>query len=37
MEVRYCSVMRVRDGLVVEGSDHYDSTRIVEQLSLIES
>lgn len=33
-EVRYCSVMRVRDGLVVEGRDYYDSATIVRQLGL---
>ena len=37
MEVRYCSVMRVRDGMVVEGRDYYDSASIVAQLGLIES
>ena len=37
MEVRYCSVMRVRDGLVVEGRDYYDSASIASQLGLIES
>ena len=37
MEVRYCSVMRVRDGMVVEGRDYYDSASIASQLGLIES
>jgi steroid delta-isomerase-like uncharacterized protein len=37
MEVRYCSVMRVRDGMVVEGRDYYDSASIAAQLGLIES
>jgi len=37
MEVRYCSVMRVRDGMVVEGRDYYDSVSIAFQLGLIES
>jgi ketosteroid isomerase-like protein len=37
MEVRYCSVMRVRDGMVVEGRDYYDSASIATQLGLIES
>jgi steroid delta-isomerase-like uncharacterized protein len=37
MEVRYCSVMRVRDGMVVEGRDYYDSASIAGQLGLIES
>ncbi len=34
MEVRYCSVMRVRDGMVVEGRDYYDSASIAVQLGL---
>ena len=34
-EVRYCSVMRVKDGLVVEGRDYYDSATIARQLGLI--
>jgi ketosteroid isomerase-like protein len=29
-----CSVMRVKDGLVVEGRDYYDSATIVRQLGL---
>ncbi len=33
-EVRYCSVMRVADGKVVEGRDYYDSATIVRQLGL---
>ena len=37
MEVRYCSVMRVRDGMVVEGRDYYDSASIASQLGLIQS
>ena len=37
MEVRYCSVMRVRDGMVVEGRDYYDSSSIAAQLGLIDS
>lgn len=36
MEVRYCSVMRVKDGLVVEGRDYYDSATIVRCLGLSE-
>ena len=32
MEVRYCSVMRVAGGLVVEGRDYYDSASIARQL-----
>ena len=35
METRYCSVMRVQDGLVVEGRDYYDSAGIARQLGLI--
>ena len=37
MKVRYCSVMRVRDGMVVEGRDYYDSASITSQLGLIDS
>ena len=36
MEVRYCSVMRVADGMVVEGRDYYDSASIVRQLGLVD-
>lgn len=36
MEVRYCSVMRVADGMVVEGRDYYDSASIARQLGLID-
>jgi ketosteroid isomerase-like protein len=32
--VRYCSVMRVKDGMVVEGRDYYDSATVVRQLGL---
>ena len=35
MEVRYCSVMRVEDGKVVEGRDYYDSASIARQLGLV--
>jgi predicted ester cyclase len=35
MEIRYCSVMRVVNGMVVEGRDFYDATSIVKQLGLI--
>ncbi len=35
-ESRYCSVMRVRDGKVVEGRDYYDASTIARQLGLIE-
>lgn len=34
MEARYCSVMRVSDGKVVEGRDYYDSAGIARQLGL---
>ncbi len=35
MEVRYCSVMRVEGGKVVEGRDYYDSASIARQLGLV--
>lgn len=35
-EVRYCSVMRVKDGKVVEGRDYYDSATIARQLGLVD-
>jgi len=35
MEARYCSVMRVADGMVDEGRDYYDSSSIVRQLGLV--
>jgi ketosteroid isomerase-like protein len=35
MEVRYCSVMRVEDGKVVEGRDYYDSASIARLLVLL--
>lgn len=35
-EVRYCSVMRVANGMVIEGRDYYDSATIVRQLGLHE-
>jgi steroid delta-isomerase-like uncharacterized protein len=34
-EVRYCSVMRVAGGKVVEGRDYYDSSTIARQLGLV--
>ena len=37
MEARYCSVMRVADGKVVEGRDYYDSASIAKQLDLVDS
>ncbi len=33
-EVRYCSVMRVKEGMVVEGRDYYDSATILRDLGL---
>jgi steroid delta-isomerase-like uncharacterized protein len=36
MEVRYCSVMRVADGMVVEGRDYYDASSIARQLGLMD-
>lgn len=36
MEARYCSVMRVENGKVVEGRDYYDSATIARQLGLVE-
>ncbi len=35
MEIRYCSVMRVAGGMVVEGRDYYDSASIAKQLGLV--
>ncbi len=35
-ESRYCSVMRVKDGKVVEGRDYYDASSIARQLGLVE-
>ena len=37
VEVRYCSVMRVKDGKVVEGRDYYDSATFLRQLGLMEN
>ncbi len=34
-ESRYCSVMRVKDGKVVEGRDYYDAATIAQQLGLV--
>jgi ketosteroid isomerase-like protein len=36
MEARYCSVMRVANGMVVEGRDYYDSASIARQLGLVD-
>ena len=36
MEARYCSVMRVAHGMVVEGRDYYDSASIAKQLGLVD-
>lgn len=33
VETRYCSVMRIESGMVVEGRDYYDSGSIVQQLT----
>ena len=35
MEIRYCSLMRIADGKVVEGRDYYDSASIARQLGLM--
>ncbi len=35
MEIRYCSVMKVNDGKVIEGRDYYDSASIARQLGLV--
>jgi len=37
VEVRYCSVMRVEDGKVVEGRDYYDSATFLRQLGLMDN
>jgi len=34
--VRYCSVMHVENGKVVEGRDYYDSITIARQLGLVD-
>jgi steroid delta-isomerase-like uncharacterized protein len=34
-ETRYCSVMRVKDGKVVEGRDYYDAATVARQLGLV--
>ena len=36
VEVRYCSVMRVENGKVVEGRDYYDSATFLRQLGLMD-
>ncbi|MDU8942667.1 ester cyclase [Ovoidimarina sediminis] len=36
MEARYCSVMRVENGKVVEGRDYYDSATVARQLGLVD-
>ena len=33
--VQYCSVMKVQDGMVVEGRDYYDSATIARDLGLV--
>lgn len=35
-ETRYCSVIRVKDGQVVEGRDYYDAATIARQLGLVD-
>jgi steroid delta-isomerase-like uncharacterized protein len=35
-ETRYCSVMRVRNGKVVEGRDYYDAATNARQLGLVD-
>lgn len=35
-ETRYCSVMRVKDGKVVEGRDYYDAATVARQLGLVD-
>lgn len=35
-ESRYCSVMHVKDGMVVEGRDYYDAASIARQLGLVD-
>ena len=37
VEIRYCSVMRVDNGKVVEGRDYYDSATIARQLGLMDN
>ena len=36
MKARYCSVMRIKDGKVIEGRDYYDSSSIARQLGLVD-
>ena len=36
MEIQYCSVMRVKDGKVIEGRDYYDSASVARQLGLVD-
>jgi steroid delta-isomerase-like uncharacterized protein len=35
VEVRYCSIMSVEDGKVVEGRDYYDAATIARQLGVL--
>jgi steroid delta-isomerase-like uncharacterized protein len=35
MELHFCSLIKVRDGRIVEGRDYYDSMTIVTQLGLM--
>ena len=34
IEVRYCSVMQIKDGKVIRGRDYYDVSTIIRQLEL---
>ena len=35
MELHFCSIIRVRDGKIVEGRDYYDAMSIANQLGLM--
>ena len=35
IELHFCSVVKVRDGKIVEGRDYYDAMTIASQLGLI--
>lgn len=34
VEVKYCSVMQIKDGKVISGRDYYDASTILRQLGL---
>lgn len=34
IEVKYCSVMQIKDGKVISGCDYYDASTIIRQLGL---